>query len=1039
MTLTVAQVRERYASLFFDFEQVDGSILRFTRAEGTTPFAVYYLDLSDSLPANPEHLTSYLDRVIGSRYFKGPASLQWNTYLYFITSSGRLKNDEVRKTAELIELDKTYARKFVISEETIETALLPPVIKPTGGNVGVNVWSTWAILLSEAGLDKAIFTDDPLPRRLAQIESSSAKPPRKFQPQPQENPVEAEPFIQSLNLTKFRTFPVHRHFSFGRVNLICGANGSGKTSLLEAIELLYCGKHKRNLNATLDYQLDAVFENGKTEKATQRRAYATFRKRNLSWYGQPEIKTSNLCLSFSQFNFLDTDAAVSLTDSSASERIVESLSKLLVGPDASKTWDNIQRVSETVSIELRGIRQTELTERTELAELENRFAEASGVRQESDSIRDRLDEMIKRLRWAPIAEGKEALAEELVSALSELVPLAQHAATLTWTSPPVSTNGLRKYCRDATEISNKVDSDLRRLIQIRQGKILRTEALKRDREALDLANQAKRMIDAGIPQRVGNKEKLHTELSRYSTWLAGLDSANLDLLSTMQPETEITACRVSANSSRRAAEKLLADATAAYENFSKQKKDSLNLAQQLRQIAAKILENSQHPDECPLCHTRFGPGDLAQHMNVGVDEHLEKVGQTLLNELTVQQTQVNEAIALNTAIEWLLTFCKQASLRSDITVRFVLAKVEETKHALGEIQAQLKALNAEIISLQSRGFSMEELERISLRLRELGYPLKDTSPEVAEKIGNAISGNLGELLRTQEAEQSTEEELQRATEKNLSLLDPNTDDLQNTFSRVKERVATTERVRAKVADFSARFPWPDERPLSEFAVEGDSVRQVAAELQAAIARENQARITYDALIQERQIHQEKLAALQVRMKRLAEANSTLENIEKKHSLTGAMENALQQNRKGIETIFLRIHSPAEFRGLGSSYTTLSRVSDDSQASLSEISSGQRAAFALSVFLAQNAQLTLAPPVILMDDPIAHVDDLNSLSFLDYLREIALTNQRQIFFATADDRLAALFERKFDFLGAERFRRFELQRGLTPIDGRVTES
>jgi len=81
------------------------------------------------------------------------------------------------------------------------------------------------------------------------------------------------------------------------------------------------------------------------------------------------------------------------------------------------------------------------------------------------------------------------------------------------------------------------------------------------------------------------------------------------------------------------------------------------------------------------------------------------------------------------------------------------------------------------------------------------------------------------------------------------------------------------------------------------------------------------------------------------------------------------------------------------------------VSDGSEASLSEISSGQRAAFALSIFLAQNAQLTLAPPVILMNDPIAHVDDLNSLSFLDYLREIALTNQRQIFFATADDKLA----------------------------------
>jgi len=70
---------------------------------------------------------------------------------------------------------------------------------------------------------------------------------------------------------------------------------------------------------------------------------------------------------------------------------------------------------------------------------------------------------------------------------------------------------------------------------------------------------------------------------------------------------------------------------------------------------------------------------------------------------------------------------------------------------------------------------------------------------------------------------------------------------------------------------------------------------------------------------------------------------------------------------------------------------------------------------------------------LIDDPIAHIDDLNSLSFLDYLRDVALTNRRQIYFATANDKLATLFERKFDFLGPEGFRRFNLQREA----GRVT--
>jgi recombinational DNA repair ATPase RecF len=97
------------------------------------------------------------------------------------------------------------------------------------------------------------------------------------------------------------------------------------------------------------------------------------------------------------------------------------------------------------------------------------------------------------------------------------------------------------------------------------------------------------------------------------------------------------------------------------------------------------------------------------------------------------------------------------------------------------------------------------------------------------------------------------------------------------------------------------------------------------------------------------------------------------------------------------------------------------------ANLKQISTGQRAAFALSLFLAQNAQITMAPPIILIDDPIAHVDDLNCLSFLDYLREVVVAGGKQVFFATASEKLAILFERKFDFLGPQDFCRHNLER------------
>jgi DNA repair protein SbcC/Rad50 len=56
-----------------------------------------------------------------------------------------------------------------------------------------------------------------------------------------------------------------------------------------------------------------------------------------------------------------------------------------------------------------------------------------------------------------------------------------------------------------------------------------------------------------------------------------------------------------------------------------------------------------------------------------------------------------------------------------------------------------------------------------------------------------------------------------------------------------------------------------------------------------------------------------------------------------------------------------------------------------------------------------------PNIIMFDDPISFVDDLNCLSFLDYLR-LSIIKDRQLFFATANAKLASLFEKKFSFLG-----------------------
>lgn len=554
------------------------------------------------------------------------------------------------------------------------------------------------------------------------------------------------------------------------------------------------------------------------------------------------------------------------------------------------------------------------------------------------------------------------------------------------------------------------------------------DLIKRSQEALDLTQEVKRLFAANVSGRVAEAAKQRTLIASYSDRLAGRDPEALQALSNTPKEMMIASLHQSASSARSAADTLLAKRKSEYANFSSLRTQSLNLAQELRQIASRILERTAKPDECPLCHTQFGPGELAKHMSLGVDEHLETAGQTLLSQISEAESQLSSASVQESAVIWVDTFCKRVNL-SGPTVLSALLEIQKAAQLLTDAQDRLRILNGEIAALEAQGLSIKKLKEVTARLEIIGYPLQSDSQAGADALLSTVNQTLTTEAGTNETEKKQADELQRTLQAAFNTAEPGVQQFKSSLSRLKERLARTETVRTKLAGLLSPLAWPEDKPVAELAVEAEAVRAMASELQAALSREAHARTTLAESIKRKETLAKEQSVLKPKIKRFSDAFSVLNSLKKEHSLSHAMESALQQNRKGIEAIFSRIHSPAEFRGLGSGLATLIRKATGRQATLSEISTGQRSAFALSIFLAQNAQLTAAPPAILIDDPIAHVDDLNSLSFLDYLREIALTDKRQIFFATANDKLATLFERKFDFMGADGFCRFNLQRTI----------
>src|SRR5690606_7848403 len=119
--------------------------------------------------------------------------------------------------------------------------------------------------------------------------------------------------------------------------------------------------------------------------------------------------------------------------------------------------------------------------------------------------------------------------------------------------------------------------------------------------------------------------------------------------------------------------------------------------------------------------------------------------------------------------------------------------------------------------------------------------------------------------------------------------------------------------------------------------------------------------------------------------RLTRAQRVLDNIIENHSLDAASAAVVAATHKVADSIFGRIHAPAEYMVTADTETPLRRRDDKLPVQLNQVSTGQRSAYALSMFLAMNAQVKVGPKIILLDDPISHIDDLNALSFLDYLR------------------------------------------------------
>ena len=316
------------------------NVLRCERLANHKKVAVYYFDYANRLLDVPD-LIPYQDKILGKIFFSNPGPIQWNYYLTFIVDEILIDSEKKRR----IEGDVKYTRKYVITPGELREFVSFKKI-PSGKNLKASndLLGRWAKKLNAAGLG-GIYTDKPRTRvRDAYLEGEKEKTAPSAPITKLGTRVKPQPALKRIRFTKFRPWPKQNDFELGKVTLLHGPNGVGKTSLLEAIELYYCGKTKRNPDVDeTSSDISILFYDSSRSKRFTKLTTKQYQALELNWYGKHTSYGNTLHNSFNQFNFFNSDAAFTLSQDNDRDDIEEALSSLALGDEANKISKKIEQ------------------------------------------------------------------------------------------------------------------------------------------------------------------------------------------------------------------------------------------------------------------------------------------------------------------------------------------------------------------------------------------------------------------------------------------------------------------------------------------------------------------------------------------------------------------------------------------------------------------------------------------------------------------------------------------------------------------------
>ena len=1000
------------------------------------PFAKYIFTYTDAKQWSQwdQWGDSFVTEVIEPVYFQLANDISWNLYWISVLEDAEMREVDIQQRIAFSS-NTEYTRNLMVPAERLSEFI--PV-----GRIQMEVSKEEILLPSECWLEQLDkndlcfclyeFSKNALE---SYVEDKNMEGTGKVSNAPTEVSTgdHSLTMLHSVEIPKdFRAhyYPKDWTIPFQGVNLLYGVNGAGKTSVLSAIELAITGeirniamaedastKSEVVLTAEID-GCNAKLHPPRKPAEKKRLERHLYKSRNTNRTA-PQIQ--NL---FHQFNYLSVEETFLFAREQPD--LSDAFSKILYGPETSDMWKHLGRYKDECKALMarydqdltRFANQIESLSKVspvDKSALQAYFA-ASGLRFNSDESPEAI-----------LEKAQTILAEyDKVKVLSPILPQAQLEKVQSEQSKQIA--GLKEDVRALSENLKQANALATTLInehtelQNQQKKI--GQALESFQALTPLMGQLQfrihyRAMLANYQEWLEKKlncedkeKKLQQLIKDYAETLEALPSKSMQEL--RKEARELQENRTDLNIQRNALQSQID-----HEEITREKRTKLFSVLGTTGLELYQVDEGRH--SCPLCGTEGITEEILRaHLEEEAaqgDQQLQTLYQALNN---IEENIQNNTSALKRLDQQMIIAQEYVRVLNTVQrafpniqiitdLRNEYNKIQEQSTASKEKAEQIKeVLQAElkkaclpctiedILDSQRNLLTQAPTEYISLPSDASGQNLLDNI--------SVAKSNWESLKKKYDLQFSQNQE---TLKKQLDTVNGYNQDIRGKQQMLKQMEAESTRLEQIAAFWEAIKPMVEADSLSGEAVQ--NLCQKIYTMARDIIKSKEIEATRRQLRERIDVAEKKknqCRILQTELDRLQPPEAYAEKF-------------ISQNIEQISRIFLAIHSPQEFSGLGMTADhKLTALRNNEEVPISHMSTGQRTALVISVFFQMNLATASVPNFLLLDEPVANIDDLNMLALMDFLREMAITCKKQIFFTTANRNVAKLFRRKFSFLQDE---------------------